>query len=386
MMSGYVLKRLLQVIPLLLVIMTITFFIMRLAPGNPFANERQLSEVVQRNMNRRFGLDRPMFYFSIVRFEDAPAAAPSGDGEGPAAPGAEAASAEDRSDPERAWHFTLPRWNGLDNQYHNNFFWRDVKDEESGEVVREWGVIGGNFGPSTRFTDARSVAEMIWTGLPVSLSLGLAAYLIALVVGIPIGVLAAYKQNSAVDYVSMAGAMIGISIPALVMAPVLILVFALTLYIFPPALMEWVSVGPYSFPNPRFLLLPALSLAAVYAAYIARLTRAGMLETLRADYVRTARAKGLKETAVVVRHALRGALLPVVSFTGPALALLLGGAIVVERVFALGGLGRFFIEAANNRDYTLTLGIVFFVSVVLILMNLLVDIAYAYIDPRIKYH
>jgi oligopeptide transport system permease protein len=284
------------------------------------------------------------------------------------------------------WHLTMPRWNGLDNQYHNYFFWRDVTDEATGSTVRDWGVIGGDFGPSTRFTDARSVTEMIMTGLPISLSLGLAAYAIALLVGIPIGIIAAYKQNSAVDYVSMAGAMIGISIPALVMAPVLILVFALTLYLFPPALMEWVSVGGIHFPNPRFLLLPAVALSAVYAAYIARLTRAGMLETLRADYVRTARAKGLVESAVVLRHALRGALLPVVSFTGPALALLLGGAIVVERVFALGGLGRLFIEAANNRDYTLTLGIVFFISVVLVLMNLLVDIAYAYIDPRIKYN
>jgi oligopeptide transport system permease protein len=229
------------------------------------------------------------------------------------------------------------------------------------------------------------VTEMILTGLPISLSLGLAAYGIALLIGIPIGVIAAYKQNSTLDYVTMAGAMVGISIPALVLAPVLILVFALTLYVLPPALMEWISIGPLSIPNPRFLILPAFALSAVYAAYIARLTRAGMLETLRADYVRTARAKGLKETAVVVRHALRGALLPVVSFTGPALALLLGGAIVVERVFALGGLGRLFIEASNNRDYTLTLGIVFFISVVLIVMNLLVDIAYAYIDPRIKY-
>jgi oligopeptide transport system permease protein len=338
---------------------------MRLAPGNPFANERQLSEVVQQNMNRRFGFDRPMFYFSVGRTEEV--TNPDGT-------------------TSTKWHMTMPRWNGLDNQYHNYFFWRDVTDPATGVVTRDWGVIGGNFGPSTRFTDARSVTEMIMTGLPISLSLGIAAYLIALLVGIPIGVIAAYKQNSPLDYITMAGAMIGISIPALVMAPVLILVFALTLYLFPPALMEWVSVAGIDLPNLRFLLLPAIALSAVYAAYIARLTRAGMLETLRADYVRTARSKGLKETVVVMRHALRGALLPVVSFTGPALALLLGGAIVVERVFALGGLGRLFIEAANNRDYTLTLGIVFFISVVLVLMNLLVDIAYAYIDPRIKYH
>ena len=349
-MLTFVIKRLLQVIPLLLIVMTLTFFVMRLAPGNPFANERQLSAEVQANLNRRFGLDRPMFYFTIDRE-----------------------------------NYYLPRWNGLDNQYHNYFFWRDVPDPETGEVRREWGVIGGNFGPSTRFTDARSVTEVILAGLPVSISLGLLAYLFALVLGIPIGIIAAYKQNSSIDYMTMAGAMIGISVPALVLGPVLILAFSLSLYWFPPALMAWERVGPFTLPNLRYILLPALALAALYAAYIARLTRAGMLETLRADYVRTARAKGLSESKVIIRHALRGALLPVVSFTGPALAFLLGGTIVVERIFALAGLGRFFIEAANNRDYTLTLGIVFFVSVVLILMNLLVDIAYAYIDPRIKY-
>jgi len=363
-MLPFIIRRILQIVPLIVVIMSVTFFLMRLAPGNPFANERQLSEVVKQNMNRRFGLDRPMFYFTFFQTEEE--------------------TAQDGTTTSH-WRLTRPRWNSLDNQYHNYFFWRDVPDDATGTSIREWGVIGGNFGPSTRFTDARSVTELILTGLPISVCLALGAYMIALLVGVPAGVFAAYKQNSSLDYLTMTGAMLGISVPALVLAPVLILVFALTFYIFPPALVEWIRVGSISIPNPRFLVLPSIALSAVYAAYIARLTRAGMLETLRADYVRTARAKGLKETAVVVRHALRGALLPVVSFTGPALALLLGGTIVVERVFALGGLGRLFIESANNRDYTLTLGIVFFISIVLIVMNLLVDIAYAYIDPRIKY-
>ena len=362
-MLTFIVKRLLQVIPLLLIIMTLTFFVMRLAPGNPFANERQLSEVVQRNMNRRFGLDRPIFYVSVQEYYQVET--PDGATEWKKRP-------------------TL-RWNGLDNQYHNYFVGRWVADETSSERHWEWGVLGGNFGPSTRFTDARSVTDIIWTGLPLSLNLGILAYLIALGVGIPIGIIAAYRQNSAVDYASMAGAVFGLSIPALVLGPILILVLSLSLYIFPPALMEWVEIGGVSVPNFRFLILPAVTLAAVYMAYIARLMRAAMLETLRTDYVRTARAKGLSESAVVFRHALRGALLPVVSFTGPALAFLLGGTIVVERIFALGGLGQFFLQSANNRDYTLTLGIVFFVSTVLILMNLLVDIAYAYIDPRIKY-
>jgi oligopeptide transport system permease protein len=356
-MFSFVVKRLLQILPLLLVIMTATFFVMRLAPGNPFANERQLSEQVQKNMNKRFGLDRPMFYVTVH-------------------------NPEGQSFSERGLSW---KWNGFDNQYNSYFVGRYVTDEETGERSWQWGVIGGDFGPSTRFTDSRSVTDVIMTGLPLSICVGALAYLLALAVGIPVGIVAAYRQNTAVDYASMASAVFGLSIPALVLGPILILVLSLSLYILPPALMEWNKVGPIWVPNIRFLILPAVTLSAVYMAYIARLMRAAMLETLRTDYVRTARAKGLSETAVIFRHALRGALLPVVSFTGPALAFLLGGTIVVERIFALGGLGQFFLQSATNRDYTLTLGIVFFVAVVLILMNLLVDVAYAFIDPRIKY-
>lgn len=362
-MLTFVIKRLLQVIPLLFIVMTLTFFVMRLAPGNPFANERQLSEVVQRNLNRRFGLDRPMFYVSINQSREVT-----------------------NADGSKTWEtYVSPHWNGFDNQYHNYFVGRTVVDDATGARRWEWGVIGGNFGPSTRFTDARSVTDVIRSGLPLSLNLGILAYLLALALGIPIGIVAAYKQNSAVDYASMASAVFGLSVPALVLGPVLVLVLSLTLYWFPPALMEWVDVGPIQIPNFRFLILPAITLSAVYTAYVARLMRAAMLETLRTDYVRTARAKGLTERAVIFRHALRGALLPVVSFTGPALAFLLAGTIVVEQIFALAGLGQFFLQSATNRDYTLTLGITFFVAVVLILMNLIVDVAYAYIDPRIKY-
>ncbi len=375
-MFTFVVKRLLQIIPLLVIIMTLTFFVMRLAPGNPFANEKQLTEVVQHNLNRRFGLDRPMFYVSLK--ESYTTLRPDGTEQWQTRwifPGWNTSTGT----------FGFFRWNGFDNQYNNYFIGRSVADEETGARMWEWGVVGGNFGPSTRFTDARSVAEVIWTGLPLSFCLGLLAYLLALAFGIPIGIVAAYRQNSLVDYASMGSAVFGLSVPALVLGPILILVLSLTLYIFPPALMEWWDLGPFSVPNIRFLVLPAVTLSAVYTAYIARLMRAAMLETLRTDYVRTARAKGLTERAVVLRHALRSALLPVVSFTGPALAFLLAGTIVVERIFALGGLGQFFLQSATNRDYTLTLGIVFFVSVVLIVMNLLVDIAYAFIDPRIKY-
>ncbi len=376
-MLGFIVKRLLQVIPLLLVIMTLTFFVMRLAPGNPFASERQLSAVIQQNLNRRFGLDRPIFYVSVqeswTQF----------DAEGNV-------EYVNRwifrpKDPTETRSFALIRWNGFDNQYNAYFFGRYVTDDTTKARTWEWGVAGGNFGPSTRFTDARNVTDIILAGLPISLSLGFLAYLIALGIGVPIGIVAAYKQNTSVDYASMASAVIGLSVPGLVLGPVLIVVFSLTFYLLPPALMEWIDLGPISVPNLRFLILPAVTLSAVYTAYIARLMRAAMLETLRTDYVRTARAKGLSERVVVFRHALRGAMLPVVSFTGPALAFLIGGTVVVERIFALAGLGQFFLQSANNRDYTLTLGIVFFVAIMLIVMNLIVDVAYAIIDPRIKY-
>jgi len=203
------------------------------------------------------------------------------------------------------------------------------------------------------------------------------AYLLALVVGAIVGSIAALKQNSKWDYGSMALAMLGISVPNFVLGPILVLFFSLTLYWLPPSRWE----GFIS----KNLILPVITLSALYMAYIARLTRAGMLEVLRSDYIRTARAKGLSESQVLIRHALRGGLLPVVSFTGPALAFLLTGTVVVEQIFVLPGLGNYFIQAALNRDEPLILGIVAFIAITLLLMNLLVDIAYACMDPRIRY-
>jgi oligopeptide transport system permease protein len=213
--------------------------------------------------------------------------------------------------------------------------------------------------------------------LPVSASIGILAYLLALIVGITIGSIAALKQNTKWDYGSMALAMLGISVPNFVLGPILVIVFSLYLYWFPPS--RWGG-----FPS-RSLVLPVLTLSAIYMAYIARLTRAGMLEVLRSDYIRTARAKGLSEKDVVIRHALRGGLMPVVSFTGPALAFLLTGTVVVEKIFALPGLGNYFIQASLNRDEPLIIGIVAFIALTLLTMNLLVDIAYAYLDPRVRY-
>ncbi len=212
--------------------------------------------------------------------------------------------------------------------------------------------------------------------MPVSATLGLLAYLLALAVGVVSGTIAALRQNSGVDYSSMAAAMVGISVPNFVLGPLLVLLFSLTLFWLPPARWEGFSVN---------LIMPVLTLAAVYMAYIARLTRAGMLEVLRSNYVRTARAKGLTDRQVLVRHALRGGLLPVLSFSGPALAYLVTGTVVVERIFALPGLGNYFINANLNRDEPLIIGIVAFLSILILVFNLLVDIAYGFIDPRVRY-
>ncbi|MBI4747658.1 MAG: ABC transporter permease [Acidobacteria bacterium] len=333
-MFRFFLIRLAGLIPLLLLILTLSFFLIRSAPGNPFANAKAFPPQVVESLNRQYGLDKPIFFLSLVQPDD--------------------------PKQHRPWQQRLTfQWNGSDNQY-----WNYLKRV----------VFSFDLGPSTRYAD-QTVNDIIRDSLPKSVALGLAAYVIALVVGLGLGILAALKQNTVIDYGAMFFAVLGVSIPSFVLGPLLILVFSLTLYWLPPA--RW---GDF-----RHLILPAITLSGLYSAYIARLTRSGMLEVLRADYIRTARAKGLSETAVVFRHALRGGLLPVVSFSGPALAFLLGGTIVVEKIFLIPGLGNFFIEAANSRDYTLVMGVVLLVSVFLIVANFLVDLAYAAIDPRIRY-
>ncbi len=304
-MLRLIIRRLLGMIPILLIIVTITFFLLRLAPGSPFTAEKAFPPEVIQALNEQYGLDKPLHI-----------------------------------------------------QYFN--------------YVKE--LMKGNLGPSTRYV-GRSVNELIWQHLPTSVVLGLLAYLFALVLGLIIGIISSLRQNSLLDYVSMAIAMLGISLPSFVLGPLLVIIFSLTLFWLPPA--RW--------GEPKHLILPALTLSAVYIAYIARLTRSGMLEVLRADYIRTARAKGLAESVVVLRHALRGGIIPVISFTGPALSFLLAGTIVVEKIFAVPGLGKIFIEAANSRDYSLVMGLTLFISTVLVVMNLLVDITIGLLDPRISY-
>ena len=306
-MFGFIVRRLLVTVPMVLIVVTLTWGLIRLAPGNFYSGEKKLPPAIEKNIREKYGLNQP-------------------------------------------WYVQYGRMIG--------------------------NVLRGDLGSSLKF-EGQTVNGILARTLPVSATLGLCAYLLALVVGVTAGTLAALKQNSRLDYISMTVAMLGISLPNFVLGPILVLVFSLTLLWLPPA--RWGGFPSWN------LVLPVVTLSAIYMAYIARLTRSGMLEVLRSDYIRTARAKGLKERDVVIRHALRGGLLPVVSFTGPALAFLVTGTVVVERIFALPGLGNYFINANLNRDEPLIIGIVAFISILILLFNLLVDIAYAYIDPRIRY-
>ena len=236
-------------------------------------------------------------------------------------------------------------------------------------------VVQGDFGPSFKLKDY-SVNELIRLGFPYSLQIGLSAIVIASFFGILLGTIAALKQNSPGDYGTMAIAMVGITIPNFVVAPLLILVFAVTWRILPAG---GITAGWTSF------ILPIVALALPPTAYIARLTRASMIEVLRSNFVRTARAKGLPERITIVRHTLKAGLLPVVSYLGPATAGIITGSVVIEQIFGIPGIGRYFVTAALNRDYTLVMGTVIFFAVLIILFNLLVDLLYGALDPRVRY-
>ncbi|HEY6867062.1 MAG TPA: ABC transporter permease [Candidatus Eisenbacteria bacterium] len=303
-MTTFVLRRLLLFVPTLWAIATLTFFMVRLAPGGPFLAERDIPATAKAQLMRTYGLDQPLST-QYVRF--------------------------------------LANAARLD------------------------------FGPSYKFP-ARQVREIIAEAFPVSLELGAWALLVAVLIGLPVGIIAAVRQNTAADAAAMGLALAGVSIPNYVLGPALVLVFSLSLFLFPPALWQ----------GPQSRVLPVLTLSATYVAYVARLTRAGMLEVLRQDFVRTARAKGLPERTVVVKHALKLGVLPVVSYLGPASAGVIMGSLVVEKIFAVPGLGRHLVNAAFNRDYTLVTGIVLFYASFLMVFNLIVDVAYTRLDPRVE--
>jgi oligopeptide transport system permease protein len=239
-----------------------------------------------------------------------------------------------------------------------------------------WNLAHGDFGPSFQYKDF-TVTELIAAGFPVSLRLGGLAMLLALLVGVSIGTLAALRHNRPADRLAMAAAMTGISIPNFVMAPLLILVFAIYL--------GWLPAGGLGDGSPRHLVLPVIALALPQIAYISRLTRGSMIEVLNTPFIRTARAKGLPERKVVLGHALKPALLPVVSYLGPATAAIITGSVVIEQIFGVPGLGRYFVQGALNRDYTLVMGVVVFYGALIVAFNFLVDLVYAWLDPRVTY-
>jgi oligopeptide transport system permease protein len=306
-MLNYTLKRLLTAIPTLFVIITIAFFLIRVAPGGPFDTDRALPPQVEANLNAKYHLDEPLI-------------------------------------------------------------------QQYGRYL--WDLLRGDFGPSFQYRDF-TVNELIASGFPVSLRLGLAAIVLALVVGGALGIIAALRQNSATDHGVMTLAMVGISIPSFVVAPLLILGFAVHL--------NWLPAGGWNNGAIANSILPIISLALLQVAFVARISRAAMIEVLHSNYIRTARAKGLPSWQVILKHGIKPALLPVVSYLGPAAAAVITGSVVVEQIYGIPGLGRYFVQGALNRDYTLVMGVVIFYGFLIILFNLLVDVIYAWLDPKVRY-
>jgi oligopeptide transport system permease protein len=306
-MLSYVIRRFFSAIPTLFVIVTISFFVMRVAPGGPFNQEKGLNPVVKANLQRQYNLDEPLWQQYLYYLND---------------------------------------------------------------------LIHGNLGPSYVLPDF-TVAELFRAGLPISIQLGASALLLALVIGGCLGVVAALNQNKSIDYFVIAVATAGSTIPTFVIAPLLQLTFGLFL--------AWLPVGGWGGGMLRHKIMPIVTLSLPQIAIVARLMRGSMIESLRSHHIRTARALGLSATSVVVKHALRGAVLPTISYAGPAAAALLTGSVIVETIFSIPGIGRYFVEGALNRDYTLVMGTVVVIALFTILFNLIVDILYAAVDPRVRY-
>jgi oligopeptide transport system permease protein len=305
-MLSFTIRRIAALVPTLLVLVSLAFFVIRLAPGGPFDQEQAVSPEIKANLNAAYGLDQPL----IVQY-----------------------------------------------------------------VRYLRGLLLGDLGPSFKFKDF-TVTELILQGLPVSLTLGFTAIVLAVLAGVALGALAALHRNGAVDHATTSLAVLGIALPSFVIGPLLALVFGLHL--------QWLPVAGWE-ASPSHLVLPVITLALPVTAYIARLTRGSLLEVLRAGFVRTARAKGLNDFTVILRHALRPALLPVVSYLGPATAAVLTGSLVVETVFGLPGSGRFLVEGAVNRDYTLVMGMIVVYGTITLLCNLAADLIYGWLDPRVRY-
>jgi len=313
-MLSYAIRRILGAIPTLFIIITLSFFLMRLAPGGPFATDRVLPPEIARNIAAAYDLDKPLWQQFLIYL---------------------------------------------------------------GRLAH------GDFGPSYKIRDF-TVTQLIMNGFPVSMKLGLLAITLAVAVGTTMGIIAALRQNRPTDYSVMTLAMVGITIPSFVTAPLLQLVFGIYgLHIF--GLDISLPVGGWNNGAPQNIILPVIVLALGPIAVIARITRGSMVEVLRSNFIRTARAKGLPTWRVITHHALHAGLLPLVSYLGPAIADIISGSLIVEQIFGIPGIGRYFVQAALNRDYTLVMGVTIFYATLIITLNLVVDLLYGVLDPRVRF-
>ncbi len=334
-MLRFLLRRLVWFVITVFTVMLVSFVLMRSVRGGPFDSERAMDPAVRANIEARYHLDWPMW----------------------------------RQFAHYVGPFNLDDQRALFVRDNGGFHvWRG-----GDEVVAFGGVLTGDFGPSFKYKDF-SVNDILAQSLPISILLGLVALMFALVLGVSAGIASALRPNSLLDVSLRLAATAGIALPNFVIASFLIILFVFLVPLLPVA--GWGSV--------RHMLLPGFCLGLVYAAYIARLTRTGMLEVLSQDYIRTAHAKGLAPRTVVLRHALKGGLLPVVSYLGPATAGILTGSLVIERIFFIPGTGSHFINSALNRDYTLAMGVTILYTVLVYTLNTIVDIAYTFLDPRIR--
>ncbi|PKH03868.1 oligopeptide ABC transporter permease OppB [Psychromonas sp. MB-3u-54] len=306
-MFKFILKRVIEAIPTMLILITVSFFLMRFAPGSPFSSERTLPPQIMENINAKYGLDKPVM-----------------------------------------------------EQY----------------TTYLTNVVQGDLGPSFKYKDF-TVNELVTAALPVSAKIGSFAFIFALFFGVAIGTIAALRQNTWIDYCVMSTAMLGIVMPSFVLAPVLIYIFSINLGFFP--------AGGWLDGSLQYMVLPVLGMAMMYVATFARITRGSMIETLNSPFIRTARAKGLSFSYIVLKHALKPAMLPVVSYMGPAFVGIITGSVVIETIFGLPGIGKLFVNAAFNRDYSLVMGITIIIGFLFILFNAIVDILLAYVDPKIRY-
>ncbi|EKO3644493.1 oligopeptide ABC transporter permease OppB [Vibrio metschnikovii] len=306
-MFKFIVKRIFEAIPTMLVLITLSFFLMRFAPGNPFSSERPLPPEVMANINAKYGLDKPVSVQYIT--------------------------------------------------YLGN-------------------ILRGDLGPSFKYKDF-TVNELVARSLPVSAKIGAAAFVLTILLGVSIGTIAALKHNTWIDYTIMSTAMLGVVMPSFVLAPVLIYIFSIKL--------GWFPAGGWLDGSFKYMALPVIGMSLLYVATFARITRGSMIETLNSNFIRTARAKGLSYRYIVFKHALKPALLPVVSYMGPAFVGIITGSVVIETIFGLPGIGRLFVNAAFNRDYSLVMGITILIGFLFILFNAIVDILLAYIDPKIRY-